>query len=372
MLYKLSVKNFKGFKDWLTLDLSKVKNYEFNPECIQNYTINKGIIYGHNGVGKSNLGLAVMDIVQHLTDKNKKSELYENYLNGDSSEDVAEFFYCFKFNDSILKYKYGKRDIENIVYEDLEINGTKIVSYNRLRNQSLEINLKGTETLNKDINQIKISVLKYIKSNAVLTETENSIVFDKLLAFVDGMLLFWQLMDRGYIGYQTGSSSMFKDIIEHGHFDNFKEFLEEAGIGSNIDYTKDDNNKYTVYFKFKNRPADFWDIASTGTKSLVVFYYWLQSIKFEQIPPSFIFIDEFDAFYHQSLSRLIVKELKKTSCQTILTTHNTGIMDNEILRPDCYFLMYTDRIDTLPYLTDKELREAHNIEKMYRTGAFHE
>jgi AAA15 family ATPase/GTPase len=372
MLHKFSVKNFKGFRDWLTLDLSKVKNYEFNPECIQNDTINKAIIYGYNNVGKSNLGLAVMDIVQHLTDKNKKPELYENYANGDSGEDIAEFAYWFKFADSVLKYKYGKRDFENIVYEDLEINGTKIVSYDRRQNQGLEINLSGTETLNKDINQIKISVLKYIKSNAVLTETKNSIVFDRLLTFVDGMLLFWQLMDRGYIGYQTGSSNMFKDIIEHGHFDDFKKFLESAKIGSNLAYTKNDDNKYTVYFEFENRPINFWDIASTGTKSLIVFYFWLQRMKFESNPPAFVFIDEFDAFYHQSLSRLIVQELKKNSCQIILTTHNTSIMDNELFRPDCYFLMYKDRIDALPYLTDKELREAHNIEKMYRAGVFND
>jgi AAA15 family ATPase/GTPase len=371
MLCKFSVKNFKGFKDWLTLDLSKVKNYEFNTECIQNNTIAKGIVYGYNGVGKSNFGLAIMDIVQHLTDKYKKPELYENYINGDSGEDIVEFVYWFKFNDSVLKYKYGKRDVENIVYENLEIDDTKIVSYNRLQNQGLEINLKGTETLNKDINQIKISVLKYIKSNAVLTETEKSILFDKLLTFVDGMLLFWQLMDRGYIGYQTGSRDMFKDIIEHNHFDDFREFLKSAGIKECIDYTKSDN-KYTVYIKFENRQVGFWDFSSTGTKSLVVFYYWLQKIKFEPVPPAFVFIDEFDAFYHQSLSRLIVKELKKNTCQIILTTHNTAIMDNELLRPDCYFLMYKDRIDSLPYLTGKDLREAHNIEKMYRAGAFDE
>ena len=30
------------------------------------------LIYGHNGVGKSNLGLAIFDIIGHLTDKNEK------------------------------------------------------------------------------------------------------------------------------------------------------------------------------------------------------------------------------------------------------------------------------------------------------------
>ncbi len=58
--------------------------------------------------------------------------------------------------------------------------------------------------------------------------------------------------------------------------------------------------------------------------------------------------------------------------QVILTTHNTSLMSNDLLRPDCYFLMYKDKINPLSELTDKELRLAHNIEKMYRAGAFGE
>jgi AAA15 family ATPase/GTPase len=102
----------------------------------------------------------------------------------------------------------------------------------------------------------------------------------------------------------------------------------------------------------------------------VLFYYWLQSLKSEEPRPSFLFIDEFDVFYHQDLSKFVVNELKENYCQVVLTTHNTGIMTNDLLRPDCYYLMYKDRIKSIASLTDKELRLGNNIEKMYRAGAF--
>ena len=65
-----------------------------------------------------------------------------------------------------------------------------------------------------------------------------------------------------------------------------------------------------------------------------------------------------------------VKELKKIGVQFILTTHNTSILTNDLLRPDCYFLMKKDIIRSLSKRTSKELREAHNIEKMYKAGSF--
>ena len=67
---------------------------------------------------------------------------------------------------------------------------------------------------------------------------------------------------------------------------------------------------------------------------------------------------------------MIVETLKEIGVQFILTTHNTSILSNDLLRPDCYFLMNKKKIKSLSNSTDKELREAHNIEKMYKAGAF--
>ena len=81
MLKKFSVENFKGFKDKITLDIGTPSNYSFNSEIIENGCITKGIIYGINSCGKSNLGLAIFDIITHLTEKQKLLGSYDFYLN---------------------------------------------------------------------------------------------------------------------------------------------------------------------------------------------------------------------------------------------------------------------------------------------------
>ena len=70
MLKLFQVSGFKNFKDTITLDFSDVRNYNFSTSCITDKTIGKMIIYGKNSVGKTNFGLALFDIVSHLTPKN--------------------------------------------------------------------------------------------------------------------------------------------------------------------------------------------------------------------------------------------------------------------------------------------------------------
>ena len=86
----------------------------------------------------------------------------------------------------------------------------------------------------------------------------------------------------------------------------------------------------------------------------------------------FVFIDEFDSFYHHELSAAVVEQLKKIKSQVILTTHNVSVMSNEILRPDCYFVMSKTEVSPLYLKTSKELREAHNLGKMYKAGSFND
>ena len=128
------------------------------------------------------------------------------------------------------------------------------------------------------------------------------------------------------------------------------------------------NGHKRLFMQFNNGKIGFYQNASTGTTALTLFYFWLKRI--EEHNPSLIFIDEFDAFYHQELSEFIVRQLKELDCQVILTTHNTRLLNNHLMRPDCCFILKNGRLATLSYLTNKELREAHNIEKMYRAKVF--
>ena len=91
----------------------------------------------------------------------------------------------------------------------------------------------------------------------------------------------------------------------------------------------------------------------------------------EMVHGGIVFIDEFDAFYHFELAESVQRHLKQISgVQIFTTTHNTDLMSNDLLRPDCYFLLRNNSIKAIAELTEKELRQAHNLQKMYKAGAF--
>ncbi len=369
MLQKFRVSNFKSFNADFELDLTNTNAYTFNKSAIKNNVVNNAIIYGANGVGKSNLALAIFDIIEHLTDKNKNEDIYENYLNAYNGSDTANFYYEFLINSKIVTYEYKKIDYRTIVYERFAIDGINQVIYDRQNQSRAFIKFEGSETLNTEINNYELSVLKYIKNNANLKENSVNNTFISFFSFIDNMLFFRSLTDRKYLGFEVGSKDILEDIIKKGNLKDFEDFLNSAKIECKLSIEVGLLGKETIAFDFNGKKYPFSEVASTGTITLSLFYYWYQNLK-EDTKIPFVFIDEFDAFYHHSLSRLIVEKMKETGVQFILTTHNTSIMTNDLLRPDCYFLMNKEEIKSLSNCTKKELREAHNLEKMYKASSF--
>jgi AAA15 family ATPase/GTPase len=371
MLRKFRVSNFKSFENNFELDLTGVNGYEFNKECIKEGIVNNALIYGHNGVGKSNLALAIFDIIEHLTDKNRDDRVYRNYLNANSNLSFAEFYYEFLINSRVVTYEYKKTDYKTIIYEKFTIDNEELAFFDRNKGLNATIKFKGAETLKTEIENNELSLLKYIKNNTELERNQTNATFSDFFKFIDSMLYFRSLQqDRIYLGLEDGSRDMLENIIEKDNVSHFEEFLNKAGIECKLSIVNKIDNKRTLAFNFNEKNVPFADIASTGTMTLMLFYYWFQRIR-EKSKVSFLFIDEFDAFYHHELSALVVEKLKESGVQFILTTHNVSIITNDILRPDCYFLMNKQKIRSLSKCTKKELREAHNIEKMYKANAFH-
>lgn len=369
MLIKFEVENFKCFKDKLIFDLTKTRNLEFNEECINHKTVFKGIIYGANSSGKSNLGLAIMDITRHLTDSTIGNNHYNNFLNGDSESEYAIFKYTFNFSGNILEYKYSKNS-NNIVFgETIHINEEEIIKFNRKEIYSSIINLNGAETLKTDIGDNNLSMVKYVYNNSRLNYNDNNVqTFNSFYDFVNKMLFFRSLDKSQYIGLGKLDEGIFAFIIKNNLISDFESFLNDANI--NVKLAKLESGlDPTLGIKFKNGIIPFLDIASSGTVALTVYYFFLKKV-IQNDEVSFIFIDEYDAFYHYFLSKRIITEVKKSSGQTLLTTHNTAIMNNNMMRPDCYFILSDNKIDSLPNLTDKDIRKAHNLEKLYKAGTF--
>lgn len=366
MLKKFSVTNFKGFRDKITLDIGSPSNYSFHSEIVENGCVTKGIIYGINSCGKSNLGLAIFDIITHLTERQKLLSSYDFYLNMSGRKSFAEFEYTFVFDEHELIYKYSKTDVNSLKNESLSIDGKEVIFFDFMTRDGFTL-LDGSDTLNASIkNESPISRVKYVSNNSILSDNEQNQVFKKFVEYVDHMLLFYSLDSRGYEGFMTGTEGIAEGIANSGKVRDFQEFLKENGIEYEL-YEREVDGRKAIYCHFDNMDADFFKIASTGTKSLALFYYWY--IRMEKA--SFVFIDEFDAFYHFELSESVQKRLRQMAgVQIFTTTHNTDLMSNDLLRPDCYFLLENNRIKAISELTEKELRQAHNLQKMYKAGAF--
>lgn len=362
------VENFKGFRDTISLDF-KARDYAYNEQLIKNGIVNKGIIYGKNGVGKSSLGLALFDIIGHLTDKERVPQGYiSNFRNLNSDKDVARFKYWFKFGNDELIYEYTKKDYNNLVWEKLIINGTEVLRYNYENQKDNYIDVSIRKGLNIDLVDNKLSVLKYIYRN---TPTDDSI-FSRMMKFCESMLWYRGLSDGNvYCGYTNGASSLEEKLYESGKIREFEDFLKINDLDYQLEFTSINGvHILMAIFDSGRKKVPFSTVASTGTMALFLFFIW-SIMSFNDI--SFLFIDEFDAFFHYEAAENIVAKLNESfGFQSLLTSHNTYLMQNKLTRPDCCFIQTINKISALCKCTDKEIREAHNLEKMYINGVFNE
>jgi AAA15 family ATPase/GTPase len=369
MLKTFKVNNFKSFEEELFFDFTAA-NYAFNSQCVKSNLVKTALIFGKNASGKSNLGWAMYDIVSHLTDTNSAALPRHYYLNANSTKKAAAFRYEFTFLNKTVVYTYEKDEDRRLLSEALSIDGAEVVKF-QLGSQ-IETTLKGTEHLNKTLSneRINISALKYIHRNANLDRrNQNNKIFNELMDFINGMLLFGGLSDgRSYVGFTTGAANIYEEILKNGHLKDFELFLKELEVNYSLVETED-AGKSTVGVQIGEKTIPLAHIASTGTANLALFYYWWQSVKDSKI--TLFFIDEFDSSYHYTVSAALVRRLSQlTNTQVILTTHNTSLLSNDLIRPDCAYVLEDGTIKALQHATDKELREGHSLERLYRGGAF--
>ncbi len=363
MLKLFEVSGFKNFKDIIKLDFSDVRDYKFNSNCITKNLLSKIIIYGKNSIGKSNFGLAIFDIVSHLSGKNVTPGLYEYYLNVNSLNDYAEFHYIFQFDNQEIDYRYRKDKKQSLIYEKIDIDGSMLFEYDYIKNKG---NTDGIVEIAPTLNwafQDTDSILKYVINNTIL---DNNHPLRNLMRYVTNMLWFRNLDENRYIGYKSKSNDYYDFIFNPEVLSEFESFLHKSGVEESLIVKKDSDGQKRLYFNSET-PLPFFKVASSGTKALYTFFYWYKTCT----DVTFMFIDEFDAYYHYELAESIVTMLESMpNTQVILTSHNTNLLTNRIMRPDCYFILTKKKLTSLVNATERELREGHNLEKLYMSGEF--
>lgn len=365
MLQLFETENFKGFKNKVTFDFT-AREYTYNQSLVKNGLVNKALIYGKNGSGKTNLTIALFDITRHLTDKERMpAQLLQNYCNLDSGKSDVKFRYVFKFDDDILDYQYAKRGPEDLLYEKMILNHNVILDYDYFDQNRRFVDPSISGNLNTDLLiDNKLSVIKYIYKN---TPTNTVPVITRLVQFCENMLWFRSLSDgNSYCGFSNGTNLLSEILYQSGKVRDFEAFLKENGLDYHLEF-ENVNGIHQLFVVYDHGKASYETVFSSGTKALFLFYDW--SFSFRNV--SFLAIDEFDAYYHYESAENIVKILNRnTGFQSVLTSHNTYLMQNRLTRPDCCYILSDNKLTCLSNCTDKEIREAHNLEKMYINGAF--
>ncbi len=383
MLKCFKVNNYKNFKNTVEIDFGKVGGYKFNQECINSGKISKGIIYGRNATGKTNLGMAIIDIRSIILGISMYFRRKDRILNADSNDKYASFYYEFEIDGKCIVYSYKKNNKNELCLEMLKVDNEEIFSVN-FEEKKLNCNnlsLINAETIQLDkyaeviknnniedieedvINQIPL--LRFILNNAALPVDSPLLKLEDYVERMKFNSVTQQILRRG-----VRLEESFTDFLSlKNNLRDFEKFLNEMGVKCELQLVKTVEGHYELFFGYNNL-IPFYETASSGTLSLATFYRRYIAIMGE---PSFVFMDEFDAFYHYEMAEKLVDYLKTRyrECQVLLTTHNTNLMTNQLMRPDCLFILSRNgRLTALCDATERELREGHNLEKLYIGGEF--
>lgn len=378
MLKKFTLKNYKNFKDEISIDFENTAGYQFSTDCITDGNISKMLIYGRNATGKTNLGKAFLDIfislfhgVRYLNDV--------FFLNADSSEDSASFSYEFCFDNQRLIYRYSRYSNEELKTEELIIDEKTIfkcnfessefefpnLKYVNAETASIERYKQSLDAEDEEIPESKLPFLRWLISNVALS---NDSILIKLSNYVKRMTMI--TAGNGALRHTRIMSDNFYEYLENEtSLKELEYFLNEMGIECKLVLKKLPDGKKELYFRHE-KLVPFYQTASSGTLAFVDLYRRLIPKRWE---PSFIYLDEFDAFYHYEMAEKVINFFKRRypKCQIIMTSHNTNLMTNRFMRPDClYILSRAGTLTALCNATERELREGHNLEKMYISGEF--
>ena len=379
MLRKFEVSNYKTFKDKISLDFGDIGGYQFSTECIYDGYISKMLIYGRNATGKTNLGKALMDIQRLLFGLRRLRE-GRSFLNADSVEETAVFSYEFIFDGQKVVYRYGRCSDTTLKWEELEINDELIfscdfsarqfnfdnLSYIKVETANTErYRLSLDERESDDGDEIELPFMRWLVNNVAL---EKNSVLLKMFNYVRRMVFIsagnhiWPRQSKAY-------DTFFEKLEERKGLQEIEQFFNEMGIECQLILRKLPDGERELYF-YHERLVPFFETASSGT--LALFDLYRRSVA-PMREASFIYLDEFDAFYHYEMAENVIRFFKKrySKCQIILTSHNTNLMTNRLMRPDCLFILSSfGTLTALCNATERELREGHNLEKMYISGEF--
>lgn len=347
MLSQFTVKNFKSFREEMTLDMQAAAITEHTDKVIK---INNGeelipisIIYGPNGGGKSNVLLALQSLIEKVirplyateTDPTRNLRLknveitpfvFDNY----SCSSPTEYELFFRTHKA--EYRYIIKVFSDIViFEKLDMVKLETNRISALFKRDKEsIELKGTLgkiKVNGDISE-KLPLLSYLGIAYRKNDTINDCIswFENKVEFLNYGNLSQEL--RLAMANSAEYKNLILDMIREMDLD-IEGFRTERPEPGNV----------KVYTRHKVGDSVYeigLDDESSGTKKV---FGLLPFIANSLTAGTTLVIDELDAKIHPVLLKHIITlytdmNVNKHGAQLIFTSHDLSTMSSEYLRRD--------------------------------------
>lgn len=396
MILEFSVKNFLSFKEKVTFSMIANSNKELNDNYVEiggNKVLKSAAIYGANASGKSNLFKILTLVVLMLrssnsVDINAKLPLIPFKLDKGSVNKPSEFEIKFILDET--RYVYGFIADKDKIYDEYLYyypNGRETKIFDRTNINEYSYTQKDEKIL-REI-EAKNAQNKFFLATATNWNFDKTKAAYNFLTNGIGTCNNLEILkNMAYKMYETNPDYLKDfaiDFLQKADFniedyqisqiDVPGEFL--TAIPEFITKTLPDKPKaYQVLFKHKN--SDNYlsiDGESLGTQMIFAFIPFLaDSLKNKKV----LIIDELDKSLHPFLVQYIVEifndaEINKNGSQLIFNTHDTNLLDLNILRRDQ--IWFTEKNSEtgesdLYSLSDFSVRKQENVEKGYMLGRY--
>lgn len=374
VLTKISLKNFKSYKNKITFNLLATPYKILEDKNVyhgNDHRILKGLLFvGANASGKTNIILALKILLDLLfMEQDVNLSVYKSLL---TDEDEIELEYEFLISDYIINYK--------IIYD------TRLKSYSEsveLGNKEV-LSRKGTQghsmlSKSKDIMEIdqNLLFLRYLYFN---TKFSDNPVLKEWMNYLENSVYLNAYTKK--ISSKMSGSLLIHDYLEKYGEEDINYFFERYSFDQKINYVNEVNgNFYSIKMNEKNKNIFFnreglnnpipIQYESLGNQNLInmlpSFFYVVRN-------GGMLIIDEFSSGLHNKLEELLIDFFFKYSnnSQIFFVSHSTNLLTHQLIRPDqVYSVDFNGREgSTARPFSEEKPREGQNIEKMYLSGVF--
>ncbi|WP_278443787.1 AAA family ATPase [Pseudomonas oryzihabitans] len=404
MLIQFSVTNFRSFREKQTFSMVAAsragkKNNTFIPNVVGEKfpaLLKVAAIYGPNASGKSSLAAAFSTLQKCARLKGDEPLPFRPFkFDRDLLDKPSEIEVDFIANRTRYTFYLAATE-ERIHAEHLHTykNGKQLTIYKRDLIQGKEVyqfpNLEGEDLIHSAWRKLTNPKTLFLRQAHLNSSDE----LDQLLhpyLWLDQKIP--STSNHQMDGWSAASKSV--GIRSETYASNLSGFLrsidvpiqsikfEISGVQKAADIkeishedlqTEFTKIKTTLVHKTALGEADFdYSEESDGTKNLLGFWLPL-SILGENSTINCLIVDELDSSLHPSIVEMLVKRHISNSenAQIIFTTHDTHLMNSELLRRDQIWLTERDRFGAtqLRSVYEFEGREGENIEKRYFEGRY--